>query len=46
VKQLKSGQIKDEEAQKLEQLRLRQVMNLKAKGFFLDNADEICKMEF
>jgi hypothetical protein len=21
-------------------------MNLKAKGFFLDNADEMCKLEF
>ena len=28
-----------------EQLRLKQIMNLKAKGFFLDNADEMGKLE-
>ena len=38
VKLLKTNQIRDEDTEKLEQLRLRQVMNLQAKGFFLDNA--------
>jgi hypothetical protein len=30
---------------KMDQLKLRQIMNLKAKGFYLDNSDEISKMQ-
>lgn len=36
----------DMQDERLEQLKLKQTMNLKAKGFYLDNADELCKLEF
>jgi hypothetical protein len=29
----------------MDQLKLKQIMNLKAKGFYLDNADEMSKLE-
>lgn len=45
VKLVKNIHLRNEDDDKMEQLRLKQVMNLKAKGFFLDNADDICRME-
>lgn len=46
VKLVKSIHLRNLYDEKMEQLRLKQVMNLKAKGFFLDNADDICRQEF
>jgi len=43
VKLVKSIHLRNLYDEKMEQLRLKQVMNLKAKGFFLDNADDICR---
>ncbi len=43
VKLVKSIHLRNLDDEKMEQLRLKQVMNLKAKGFFLDNADDICR---
>ena len=31
--------------ERTEQLKIKQIMNLQAKGFFLDNAEDMCKSE-
>ena len=46
VKLVKTYHLRNVEDEKMEQLRLKQAMNLNAKGFYLDNAEDMCRIEW
>ena len=46
MKLVKTYHLRNIEDEKMEQLRLKQAMNLNAKGFYLDNAEDMCRIEW